>query len=184
MILPPGGSNGDNNNTVDPRLRWRFHTIRLSKQLPAFSCNLNVFKASSNIKMLRIDFLDFELNGPINGTCTDERFVIMGENENDIIPELCGFNTGQHVYVDVSQVSKDSPIQFSILANTLQRRRFRIRICQIAENCPTLQNCLQYFTGLQGVISTFNYDQTAAYNRSYPGYLVSMQDKYKSKSIN
>ncbi|ENN75071.1 hypothetical protein YQE_08384, partial [Dendroctonus ponderosae] len=69
------------------------------------SCVFTISKANANVQQLRIDFVDLDLAGPTNGTCTDERLVISGQNANDQIPVICGYNTGQHVYVDVSQLS-------------------------------------------------------------------------------
>lgn len=75
------------------------------------------------------------------------------------------------VYVDVSNLS--GPLQIAVLANTIERKRYKLRICQFASTCTTSMNCLQYYTGVRGVISSFNYDQSAGYNRSEPGYFVS-----------
>lgn len=74
------------------------------------------------------------------------------------------------VYVDVTDV--DGPIQISVLASAIERKRFRIRICQIS-TCTNPLNCLQYYTGLTGVITTFNYDQATSLSRSVPQYFVS-----------
>lgn len=119
----------------------------------------------------------------------DERLVITGQNINDVIPPICGYNTGQHsknfkpdptrnlltrqrfsVFVDVSESS--GPISLAVLSNLVERKRFRLRICQISE-CTSQENCLQYYTGVTGTISSFNYDQLAAQNRSRPSYFVS-----------
>lgn len=118
----------------------------------------------------------------------DERLVVTGQNSNDIVPPICGYNTGQHsnknfkrevmvyrtviflVFVDVSESS--GPISLAVLSNLVERKRFRLRICQISE-CASPSNCLQYYTGATGTISSFNYDQLAAQNRSRPSYFVS-----------
>lgn len=66
------------------------------------------------------------------------------------------------------------PLQISVLSTMSLRKRFSIRICQFSDSClEPSSNCLQYYTGVTGTISSFNYDQTAMFNRSVPGYLVS-----------
>lgn len=37
-----------------------------------------------------------QIRGPTNGTCLTDRFIITGHNTNDILPDICGINTGQH----------------------------------------------------------------------------------------
>lgn len=74
------------------------------------------------------------------------------------------------VYVDVSTLS--GPLQLSVLSATGNSKRFKIRICQYESSCMNSNNCLQYYTGVTGTISSFNYDQAIMLNRSVPGYFV------------
>lgn len=69
------------------------------------------------VSQLRLDFVAFEvkidhwmpvflsdtsrsllkkLKAPTDGTCMDDQFVVTGQNVNNIIPTICGVNTGQH----------------------------------------------------------------------------------------
>lgn len=82
------------------------------------------------------------------------------------------------VYVDVSELS--GPLQLAVLSTNMDRKRFKIRICQLADSCSGSLNCLQYYTGLRGVISSFNYDQSAMFSRSEPGYFVSLELAFKT----
>ncbi|CAG9770245.1 unnamed protein product [Ceutorhynchus assimilis] len=167
--------------TPDPRLYWYYNNkgsgdessdnSMMSRQSGSdtMSCTFSVFKSNSNVRQFRIDFIDLDLASPTNGTCTNERLVITGQNTNDRIPVICGYNTGQHVYVDVSQLS--GPLKLMILSTTGARKRFKLRICQYTDACTSSQsNCLQYYTGVSGVIQSFNYDQASMFNRSTPGY--------------
>lgn len=192
MVLPPSSSTMPPPITPDPRFPLVVSTRRWSRQSDTtMSCTINIFKQNDNIQQMRIDFIDLELRGPTNGVCTIERLVISGQNINDPVPEICGYNTGQHgreniqnlttniqrvpfcvlVYVDVSTLM--GPLQLSVLSATGERKRFKIRVCQIANDCTNSNNCLQYYTGVTGMISSFNYDQAALNNRSEPGYFVS-----------
>lgn len=62
------------------------------------SCTLTVHRSKSlyRICQLRLDFIDFELNRPVEGNCETDRFVVSGQNSNSIIPALCGRNTEGH----------------------------------------------------------------------------------------
>ena len=79
------------------------HTYFTNPGYPAIyngsaSCTLTIHKMKTayRICQLRLDFIDFELNRPVNGNCNTDRFVVSGQNSNSIIPPLCGRNTNQH----------------------------------------------------------------------------------------
>lgn len=60
------------------------------------SCTFRVRKASEAVRQMRIDFEDLELSGPTDGDCVEERLVISGRNSGTVVPDICGYNTGQH----------------------------------------------------------------------------------------
>lgn len=41
-------------------------------------------------------FFCYQLAGPTDGICMDERLVVTGQNIGTIVPPICGYNTGQH----------------------------------------------------------------------------------------
>ncbi|XP_074041849.1 uncharacterized protein isoform X2 [Leptinotarsa decemlineata] len=165
--LPPPTSS--QSPTPDPRFPLNSYKMESRQSDSSLLCTFSVYKINGKVSKMKIDFLDLELTGPTNGTCINERLVISGQNMNDIIPTICGYNTGQSIYVDVSTMS--GPLQLMVLSNVSYRKRFRFRICQYADSClePT-SNCLQYYTGVTGTISSFNYDQVSMFNRSVPVY--------------
>lgn len=87
------------------------------------------------------------------------------------------------MYVDVSMLS--GPLQISVVSTMNLRKRFNIRICQYADTClEPNSNCLQYYTGVSGIISSFNYDQVTIFNRSVPGYFVCIPNPLKTDNDN
>nr|CAD7427796.1 unnamed protein product [Timema monikensis] len=66
------------------------------------ACLLTLIKKHPHVSQIRLDFFDFELAGPNNGTCVDDQFIVTGQQVNIIVPVLCGFNTGQHASDDES----------------------------------------------------------------------------------
>ncbi|EFA05241.2 hypothetical protein TcasGA2_TC015389 [Tribolium castaneum] len=99
MVLPPSSSTMPPPITPDPRFPITGGTTRQSDT--TMECTINIYKLSDNVQQMRLDFIDLELRGPVNGTCSTESL---------------------------------------------------------------------YYTGVTGMISSFNYDQAAINNRSQPGY--------------
>ncbi|XP_065173022.1 uncharacterized protein [Atheta coriaria] len=169
VVVPT--STTSNPLTPDPRFpSLQFLTVesRQSETANALSCIFRVYKSSDNVRQMRIDFIDLELSGPTNGVCVNESLIISGSGLTSGVPPICGYNTGQHVLVDVSNLS--GPLQLAVLANVVNRKRYKIRICQYTDGCSGLMNCLQSYSGVTGTIQSFNYDQAATLSRSMPGY--------------
>merc|ERR1719192_992294 len=80
-------------------------------------------------------------------------------------PVICGYNTGQHMWVPAS----DSCVTINLdidTATTTTTRKWSIRVTQY--ECGNLnapeQNCLQYHTATTGKFATFNYDTSKTAN--------------------
>ncbi|KAH8030946.1 hypothetical protein HPB51_012414 [Rhipicephalus microplus] len=83
----------------------RFHAAPGATQAPPSgdggaggqsSCAVQVFKLSERICQLRLDFDEFDLERPTVGNCDGEKLIVTGHNANNVVPPLCGLNTGQH----------------------------------------------------------------------------------------
>ncbi|CAH2047217.1 unnamed protein product, partial [Iphiclides podalirius] len=136
------------------------------------ACALTVNKTSQDIKQIRLDFGNFELLPPIGGTCEHDQFFVSGQNINNVIPILCGINTGQHLYIEVGDI--EEPIRLTIQTITAENRLFSIKVTQLTSSdisaAPT--GCLQYFNGPHGYIESFNYKNiTEATMAIHPSYL-------------
>lgn len=59
-------------------------------------CRTKIAKIDRNICQFRLDFRTFNLANPVEGNCSQDIFTISGQNENHIVPKICGLNTGQH----------------------------------------------------------------------------------------
>ncbi|CAH0399811.1 unnamed protein product [Chilo suppressalis] len=120
------------------------------------SCSFTLNKASDDIKQIRLDFETFELLGPTDGTCQQDLFVVSGQNTNNIIPILCGINTGQHLYVEVGDTK--GPIYLSVQTYAPENRLYSIKVSQLtwADELASPTGCLQYYSEAQGYIESFN----------------------------
>ncbi|CAG2114154.1 unnamed protein product [Medioppia subpectinata] len=123
------------------------------------ACSVSVQRLRPDVCQLRLDFLVFDMSRPRDGTCDSDRFVVNGQTQNSIIPPVCGYNTGQHMYIDMS--STNSPVTLNVLTMGNRNRLFDIRVTQIhcSSGYRAPANCLQYHIGVQGSIRSFNYDE-------------------------
>ncbi|KAG8201155.1 hypothetical protein JTE90_028816 [Oedothorax gibbosus] len=134
----------------------------------ATECTLTLLRSmKQNICQIRLDFLDFQTGNPTDGNCLDDKFTVRGNNINTPVPELCGNNAGQHMYIDVE--NNLSPVYLTMSTKGLGRRNWNIKTSYIECSNPSKapKNCLQYYRGPQGTFSSFNYARDA----SNGGYL-------------
>ncbi|XP_072931070.1 uncharacterized protein [Epargyreus clarus] len=125
------------------------------------TCTIIVNRCNNNICQLRIDFLDLVLAQPDgDGVCSTDAVTVTGGNT--IVPVLCGDNTGQTIFVDFNG---NTAITISITATlaTTFSRRWNIKLTQLGCDCPGIapNGCLQYYTGITGTITSFNYGTAA-----------------------
>ncbi|KAK8780420.1 hypothetical protein V5799_018237 [Amblyomma americanum] len=125
-------------------------------------CQVTV-NARADVCQLRLDFTEFSLSppetcGPRAGYCLDDAFSVSAGLESSVYPVLCGFNSGQHMYVDVSQ-TKQAILSVRLSARTEMERRWSIRITQVSCWSPNMapEGCLQYHTNAADTITSFNF---------------------------
>ncbi|KAH8248654.1 hypothetical protein KR032_001813 [Drosophila birchii] len=162
-------------------------------------CRLRVKMMSDDISQVRIDFHHFTLGQPNRrtGVCEGDVFNIGGGPGGNI--SICGQNSGQHLYYDVgARVSpRQSTLYGSLrpvdgtnsssanatstggdrfvdinlnLANRfLPLRIWEMSVTQIPFSQRAPAGCLQYHTGTEGVMQTFNYAENGRHlaNQNY-----------------
>ena len=82
------------------------------------------------------------------------------------------------VYVDVSE--NDGPYQLSVIRSASGSSRFRIKVTQVRKGdlLEAPANCLQYYQGPTGQISSFNYLEEGG-----SGYMVIVSSSSYNKMI-
>ncbi|XP_054166036.1 uncharacterized protein LOC128963546 [Oppia nitens] len=124
------------------------------------TCTLTIHRVPgvNKICQIRLDFMDFELIQPNEGNCDKDQFIVSGHNLNSPAPTICGFNSGQHMYLDVDGVQ--GPLIMNVRTDGPGNRRWNILVSQIECTNPSRAppNCLQYLMGPTGVIMSFNYE--------------------------
>ncbi|OQR72208.1 hypothetical protein BIW11_10532 [Tropilaelaps mercedesae] len=130
------------------------------------SCSLTINRAPGACQMphgsyvciiekVRLDFIDFDLTSSDVGSCLNESFTVREQNINSKVPVICGKNNGQHMYIDVDMTP--GPLRLDVRTQAMRNARWNIRITQVPCSRRAPANCLQYYTGLHGNFSSFNY---------------------------
>jgi len=127
-------------------------------------CTYNICPASSNICRIRLDFMTFVIAGPsVNsetvgngyGSCQTDTFT--ASSTSGAVPQICGTNTGQHIYLDTDG-STCSSVGFTF-GGTAVSRQYDIKVLQYdcSNEMGGSAGCLQYFTTDMGTFASFNY---------------------------
>jgi len=117
-----------------------------------------------DICQVRLDFEELVLMDPDEtGNCRVDYLQLSGGISNSgQMPTICGTNNGQHV---IYSAIPSFPARLSVVVDTMMTavtRSWRIKISQFACSSPSLapEGCLQYYTGISGNISSFNWKLT------------------------
>jgi len=121
-------------------------------------CRLTINKLPF-VSQIRLELIVFEIEGPdAQGRCNSSAMIIEGANPNFTAPRLCGINSGQHIIIPVDRASGQTVIiRFDLGGGPA---KWLIKVVQLDRNSPNLApaGCLQYYSGLSGNFSSFNYD--------------------------
>jgi hypothetical protein len=131
----------------------------------AQTCTYNLVKIEKEICFFRLDFVTFNIDGP---SLTADAQTSQDCNTNSMTfttpssippPTICGYNDGQHLYLDASAGLDSNPAMVITTSGTTVNRIWQIRVDQI--HCGQLHSpphgCLQYFMEPSGTVSSFNY---------------------------
>ncbi|XP_034232015.1 uncharacterized protein LOC117639989 [Thrips palmi] len=137
------------------------------------SCQLTIHKARPDICQFRLDFDQFNIQGPepMNHVCSNDQFIVSGGSP---VPAICGVNTGNHMYVDAG-MGVTNPVTLTFVTSGPSfARNWKVKICQIpcSSTYRAEEGCLQYFTGVSGTIKSFNYDPNAGLQLSNQDYSI------------
>jgi len=122
----------------------------------------------ASICRIRLDFIDAVFTQPIgvagqnDGVCGgatgDSLTVMVPGGLNPGFTSLCGTLTGQHIYLPTSGANPGLEVNIATGTNNFARR-WKILVRRLRCNDPDLpqsHDCLQYFTGLTGQITSLN----------------------------
>merc|ERR1719275_451811 len=148
-------------------------------------CTYTICKSSSDICKIQIDFDTLVLSDPFSttstavlvdggqtGKCKTDTLQVMSPGHPSS-PIICGYNSGQHMFVPAS--AQCNQIQINIdTGTTTTTRKWQIKTTQYtceSEMAP-VANCLQYHTAQYGTFASFGWDTSASAVTSSMTHLV------------
>jgi len=135
-------------------------------------CTYTICKQNADVCKIRIDFDTMVLAGPFTnhilakegpklGDCIFDTLTVSNPGGSSP-PIICGYNTGQHIFVPASDACNTINIDIDT-GTTTTTRKWQLKYTQY--ECGSMlapeQDCLQYFTAQTGTVATFNWDTTA-----------------------
>ncbi|XP_062538544.1 uncharacterized protein LOC134206829 isoform X2 [Armigeres subalbatus] len=123
-----------------------------------------------NVRQVLLEFIFFEMGPPADGNCLGDQLIITVQNGYMKYPVLCGINSGQHFYIQVDRDYSHS-LHLTAVSNSNEPKAFNIRITQLTSR-EAPEGCLQFYTGINGYIKSFNYDDhSVVVTERKPSYL-------------
>ena len=127
-------------------------------------CSFSVCKSSSDVCQIRLGFDAFDISQPSTITLTDtnpntrsqcQTAQFNVDSDGPTPPTICGTNTGYHMILD----AKDTCNTLTFTWTATETQTWNIHIMQISCTEPwrPADGCLQYFTGTEGNIYSYNY---------------------------
>ncbi|XP_067004160.2 uncharacterized protein [Anabrus simplex] len=145
-------------------------------------CDYRIDITNTNVCQIRLDLEQFSLVGPHRtmGICRNDRFMAMTSLPNGIgLSDLCGENSGQHIYVPVDAAVGSASVSLMVMTSGTKPYHWRIRTTQIdCKEQPELvapTGCLQYHTEMAGTIQSFNYQDGQGHYQSNLDYAICIQ---------
>jgi len=149
-------------------------------------CTYTFCPTSTDVCKLRIDFDTMVLTAPsgLSSTPAGSDSITVGDCTVDSLtvsnpggvtpPTICGYNTGQHMFVPASTQCNQINIDIDT-GTTTTTRKWQIKVTQY--ECGNLmapeQDCLQYHTASSGTIASFNWDTSSSSVSSSQYHLTS-----------
>jgi hypothetical protein len=138
-------------------------------------CVYTICKSASDVCKIRIDFDTMVLSDPYSttasavlldggrtGKCLEDTLQVINPGYAST-PVICGYNTGQHMFVPAADECNTILINVDT-GTTSTTRKWQIKTTQYtceSEMAP-VQSCLQYFTSDYGEIASFGWDTSAS----------------------
>lgn len=175
ISLSCGGSSSENNTYL---------TKSSFTSTTTNPCIYKICQCSTSVCRVRLDFMTMDIAPPLSdptgavaktvstpatatdfaaltyGQCLVDAFTVGGVNSGSAqIPTICGINTGQHMYVDISS-SQCLRLAYTIGSSSTYSRSWDMRVTQFAcgeDDTGGPPDCLQWHTGTTGTLYTFNF---------------------------
>jgi len=124
------------------------------------ACTYTVNYVNTDICQLRLDFQALTL--PVinnNGNVADAGTDTLTVNGPTVVdpPVITGTNAGLHMYVETARSTTATTIVVSMKAGAAKRWNIRVSQIECTNTNKAPANCVQYFTGTTGTLTSYNY---------------------------
>ncbi|KAK9308041.1 hypothetical protein QLX08_001775 [Tetragonisca angustula] len=119
------------------------------------NCSVVVQKIDRQVSQLRIDFVHFNIGQPNSRTGVCDEDIMEIRNGRSVF-QMCGWNSGQHLYIDLDDDEQSLTLDLRLLGS-LQPRMWEMRIVQLGFDQRAPTGCLQYFRGSNGTLKSLNF---------------------------
>ncbi|XP_043514535.1 uncharacterized protein LOC122531048 isoform X2 [Frieseomelitta varia] len=119
------------------------------------NCSVVVQKIDRQVSQLRIDFVHFNIGQPNSRTGVCDEDIMEIRNGRSVF-QMCGWNSGQHLYIDMDDDEQSLTLDLRLLGS-LQPRMWEMRIVQLGFDQRAPTGCLQYFQGSNGTLKSLNF---------------------------
>jgi len=163
----------------------------LSTEVVSSSCVYTICKFNPNVILLRLDFTEFNIaqpftcgssstpvqctttDGPLMGDCIYDSMIVTTPG-SPAPPVVCGYNTGQHMYVESSDDC--NRVTFNFELDKIVERSWKIKVTQYDstqdQRFLAPPGCLQWNYGSLGTINNFNFKDDSSYHLSSQRYSI------------
>ena len=128
---------------------------------------------------MRVEFESLSLIDPdMDGKCKSEYVQLTGGVTGTSIPTLCGTLDGQHViYTPITNFPARLSVVLDTDTVTSSSTSWRMKVLQYSCDSPVLapEGCLQFFTGISGNVSSFNFkNEDNSNNETFPNHIADL----------
>jgi len=166
----------------------------LTTDLTSDTCAYSVCRMTPEVTLLRLDFTEFNIaqpftcgdssssvacttsDGPLIGDCLYDQFTVTSPGAPSP-PVVCGYNTGQHMYLPLSERCNKVTFHMDLLKAATRAWKIKVTQYDAGQDQRFLAppGCLQWHydsDALLGVVQSFNYQSTSSTHLSSQDYSI------------
>jgi hypothetical protein len=132
----------------------------------AGDCEYKIKKCDEAICTVRLDFEQFNIDSwattdaEESRICVDSFDVTVAPTTGLTIPSICGTNAGQHMYIELGdESSATATLKFTFVGTASRTYEIKVTQYRCDSSSRPPEGCLQYHTGVEGRLTTFNFGE-------------------------
>ncbi|XP_023319566.1 uncharacterized protein LOC111694771 isoform X2 [Eurytemora carolleeae] len=167
------------------------NTTYMTTDVSSSECSYTICKVNPTVSTIRLDFSTFEIappfscggstepvvctaaDGPRVGDCISDTFTVTTPG-SPAPPTICGYNTGQHMYIDGNDLCNKLTFFFDLAVPASRQWEIKVTQYDSSDDSRYLPppDCLQWHTGTLGEIKNFNFKDVNSVHLSSQRYSI------------